>query len=269
MMDILQFSFVYQALIMVLILAPLFGLLSFFIVLRRLSFLGAGIAHSAFGGVALGVFFGINPFLSALVFCVFAAVCMGRIVKRGQISYDTLIGILFAFSMALGAVLIALRKAYTFDLSGYLFGNILAVTLQDLIVAAAVSLLFYLFFALTLNRLLFLTFEQPVAQLSGIRTELLETLFLSFLALIIVVSIKLVGIILVSALVVLPASFGLLLSKRYRGVMVLSVFYTLTVLTAGLAVSYWLDLPPGSTMVLLGSLVYFIVLLIRRIVSSH
>lgn len=267
-MDVFQFSFVYQALIMVLILAPLFGLLSFFIVLRRMSFLGAGIAHSAFGGVALGVFLGTDPFLTALVFCVFAAVSMGRIVKRVQISYDTLIGILFAFSMALGAVLIALRKAYTFDLSGYLFGNILAVSSQDLIVAAGVSLLFYLFFALTLNRLLFLAFEQPVAQLSGIRTECLETAFLAFLALIIVVSIKLVGIILVAALVVLPASFGLLLSRRYRSVMVISVLYTLSVLMSGLVVSYWLDLPPGSTMVLLGSLVYFVTFLIRRMAVS-
>ena len=257
-------SFFKNALIMGGVLGLLFGLLSFFVVMRRMTFLGAGIAHTAFGGVALGLLLGIPPFATSALFCVAAALLIGRLVRRETLSYDSAIGILFALAMALGALFIALKKAYTFDLSGYLFGNILGVTRTDLALTLAVLVLFLPFYRFYFQRLLYASFEERVASTSGVRTDVLESLLLIYLALIVVVSIKMVGIILVSALVVLPASFGLLLSNDYRRVIAVSVGYALVMVLGGLFLSYALDAPAGATIVVLGAGLYFLTLGLRR-----
>jgi len=264
MADILSMSFFRNALIMGGLLSLLFGLLSFFIVIRRMTFLGAGIAHTAFGGVALGVLLGVHPFLTSAVFCVLSALLIGRMVKRETLTYDTAIGIFFALAMALGAIFIALRKAYTFDLSGYLFGNILGVTSTDLWLTAITLMLFIPFYFGFFHKLLFASFDDRVASTSGVKSDRLESALLVFLALIIVVSIKMVGIILISALVVLPASFGLLISRDYRTVITASILFTLVTMSGGLLASYFLDSPAGATMVVLGALLYFITLLFTQ-----
>ncbi|OVE78694.1 hypothetical protein BVY01_04670 [bacterium I07] len=259
-MELFEFNFFQNALLMGLLLAGLFGMLSFFVVLRKMAFLGAGIAHTAFGGVAIGVVLGINPFFTALGFCLLSALIVSKIVRLGHVSFDTGIGIFFSFSMALGALLISLRKAYTFDLSGYLFGNILGITTFDLIMVTAAACLFGLFIWFSFHKLLFMSFEENMARVSGVNADLLDTILLSFLALIIVISIKVVGIILVSALVVLPASFGQLWTMDYRKVILVSLIYAVFILLGGLILSYFLDTPPGATIVVLGTTVYFLVL---------
>ena len=268
MIELFGFQFFKNAFIMSLMLSILFGTLSFFVVMRKMSFLGAGIAHTAFGGVALGILLGINPFYTALIFCSISAILIGRIARYGNISYDTSIGIFFSFSMALGAIFIALRKEYTFDLMGYLFGNILGVTSFDKSVALFAILIFIPFILIFLRRILFITFDEEVAEASGIRTENLDTLLLLFLAGIIVISIKIVGIILVSALVVLPASFGLLLSSNFRMVILLGILYTIVIMIGGLFLSYYLDTPAGATMVTAGTLIYFTGLLMKMTLQS-
>lgn len=264
MTDLLSLSFFRHALIMGGLLSLLFGLLSFFIVIRRMTFLGAGIAHTAFGGVALGVLLGVHPFMTSALFCTASALIIGRLVKRETLNYDTAIGIFFALAMALGAIFIALRKAYTFDLSGYLFGNILGVTQTDLWLAAATLALFIPFYLGFFQKLLFNSFDERVASTSGVKSGALESALLVFLALIIVVSIKMVGIILVSALVVLPASFGLLISREYKKVIAASILFTLVTMTGGLLASYSLDSPAGATMVVLGALIYFLTLIFTQ-----
>ncbi len=264
MNDLLTMSFFQNALIMGGILSVLFGLLSFFVVIRRMTFLGAGIAHTAFGGVALGVLLGVHPFLTSAVFCLVSALLIGRLVKRETMSYDTAIGIFFALAMALGALFIALKKAYTFDLSGYLFGNILGLNSIDLLVGAGILVLFIPFYFGFFQKLLFASFDDAVASTTGVKSDTLESVLLMFLALIIVVSIKMVGIILVSALVVLPASFGLLISRDYRRVVAASVAFTFVTITGGLFLSYFLDSPAGATMVVVGAIIYFMTMWIRK-----
>lgn len=142
MNDLLHFEFFRNALLMGLMLSLLFGLLSFFMVLRNMVFMGAGIAHTAFGGVALGIVLGMNPLYTSLIFCAASSLLISHLVRSGAMNYDTGIGIFFSFSMAFGALLIALREAYTFDLSGYLFGNILSVNRSDLAVTSVTTILF-------------------------------------------------------------------------------------------------------------------------------
>jgi zinc transport system permease protein len=269
MMDLFTMEFFRYALIMSVLLAILFGLLSFFAIMRKMAFLGAGIAHTAFGGVALGVFIGIDPFYTSLVFCILSALIIGKMVRYGNISYDTSIGIFFAFSMAMGAILIAMRRAYTFDLAGYLFGNILGVTIFDMISALIVLILFVPFLLLFLQKILFMTFDEKVANISGIPVQKLDTFLLVFFATIIVVSIKIVGIVLVSALVVLPASFGLIFSKDFRRVITISILFTLTIMIGGLYISYQCNTPAGATIVVIGTLIYFLCFIANYLRNSY
>ncbi len=264
MMELFRLDFFMNAFVMSCILAALFGMLSFFVVMRKMSFLGAGVAHTAFGGVALGVLVGLDPFLTSLVFCTAAAVLLGTMARHGRISYDTGIGIFFSFSMALGAIFLSLKKGYTFDLMSYLFGNILAVTRTDALIARAALAAFAPFIFIFVHRILFMTMDEEVASVSGVRTGLLDTVLLVFLAGIIVISIKIVGIILVSALVVLPASFGLLVSRDYRKVIAAGILFTAAVMIGGLFLSYLLDTPAGATMVTAGTLLYFLSLLLFK-----
>ncbi|HOD16094.1 MAG TPA: metal ABC transporter permease [Spirochaetota bacterium] len=264
MIELFQLQFFRNAFIMSLLLGVLFGVLSFFVVMRKMSFLGAGIAHTAFGGVALGVLLGINPFLTSFAFCVAAAILIGKLVRYGKLSFDAGIGIFFSLSMALGAIFLALKKGYTFDLMSYLFGNILGVTHLDTLIALVTLVIFIIFIIIFMHRILFMTIDEEVAAVSGVRTGALDTALLIFLAVIIVTSIKIVGIILVSALVVLPASFGLIISRDYRKVILGAILFTITVMTGGLFLSYYLDLPAGATMVTAGSALYFISLVIAQ-----
>ncbi|OHD66405.1 MAG: hypothetical protein A2176_06645 [Spirochaetes bacterium RBG_13_51_14] len=264
MIDLFQLQFFRNAFIMSFLLGILFGVLSFFVVMRKMSFLGAGIAHAAFGGVALGVLIGLDPFLTALAFCVIVAILIGKLVRYGKISYDIGIGIFFSFSMALGAIFLALKKGYSFDLMSYLFGNILGVTPTDNIIALVTLVIFVPFIFIFIHRILFMTLDEEVASVSGVRADVLDTILLVFLAAIIVMSIKIVGIILVSALVVLPASFGLLVTRDYRKVIIASIIFTTAVMVSGLFLSYFLDLPAGATMVTAGTALYFLSLAVFK-----
>lgn len=265
MTELLEMDFFRNAFLMCVLLGVLFGALSFFVVMRGLSFMGAGIAHTAFAGVAIGLLLGINPFYTSLAFCVGSALVIGRIVKLGRIGYDAGIGIYFAFSMALGALLIAMRKDYSFDLMGYLFGNILGISDFDRIIVMIALLVFIPFIALFMQRILFASFDEDVAAVSGVPVGSLENIMLVFLAAIIVVSIKIVGIILVSALIVLPASFGLLISGNFRLVLAGGTAFAVTIMLGGLFLSYWLDTPTGATMVVGGTIVYFASVAISRL----
>jgi len=269
MTDLLQLEFFRNGLFMCILLGFLFGTLSFFVVMQRMTFLSAGVAHSAFGGVALGILIGVHPFFTSLVFCVAVSMIIGRMAHHGTATYDTGTGIFFSFSMALGVIFIALKNAYTFDLSGYLFGNILGVQITDLWLTLGLSLIYIPFMLLYLPKILFMTFDREVAAVSGLSVKTLEMTLLVFLAAVIVVSLKIVGIILVSALAVLPASFGLLFSNQYRQVIAISIIFALCILLGGLFLSYHIDTPTGATIVVSGTLLYFAAVIIKRLPSYH
>ncbi len=269
MNDLLLTPVFVNGLIISVFLSILFGLISFFIVQRKMVFLGTGIAHTAFGGVAIGVVLAIHPFFSALVFCSLTALIMSTLVRTGRINYDASIGIFFTFSMALGSLLIAMKNAYTFDLSGYLFGNILGITSFDMIGAVIALVLFLTFLAFYFHKLLFISFDEEVAKVSGVPLLFLDSVLLIFLSLIIVLSMKIVGIILVSALVVLPASFGKLLSNRYQEVLIYSILFTFFIMSGGLLISFYLNAPAGATLIVFGTLIYFISFCIIRITREY
>ena len=263
--EIFKLTFMQHAFLAGVMLSVVLAVISFFVVLRRLSFIGVGVAHSAFGGVALGALLGISPMLTAVAFALAVSNAIGYISSRGKLSTDTAIGIFFSLAMALGVIFIGLSNQYNIDLFGYLFGNILAITRQDLITIAILGGLVLFSTFLLFKELLFVAFDREVAFVSGMSVTFLDHYLLSILALSVVISIKIVGIVLVSALLVILGAVALQLTNRYPLMIAISIIIALTATIGGLFISYYADIASGATIVTLASVLFFGTFMIGRV----
>jgi len=262
--DMVSYGFMQRALAAGIMVGLLCGVLAFFVVLRRLSFIGVGISHSAFGGVAIGVLTGLDPFLLAAGVCLLVAWAIGWISRRGRLHEDTAIGILFSSVMALGVALISLSRDYQIDLFGYLFGNILAVAPLDLWLLAIATIGVVGVVAVLFKSLLFVAFDEEVARANGLPVDLLQYVLLSCLAIAVVAAMRVVGIILVEALLVIPAATGFQLARGYRTMLAISVVSAIVAAVGGLCLSYLLNVAAGAMIILVASSVFFATLLLGR-----
>ena len=257
-MGILQYAFMQRALVAGALIGAVCAVVGVYVVLRGLAFIGAGIAHASFGGVALGFLLGLNPVFTAVVFCLATAWGIGFVARKGEVREDTAIGVFFASAMALGILFIGVMHGYNVDLFGYLFGSILAVTQQDLWITLGLGVVVLLVVGLFFKELLFVTFDAEMAEVAGVPAARLYFLLLSLVALTVVLSIKVVGIVLVSALIVTPAAAAYQLTEDFGRMMVLAVVIGVTSAVGGLLLSYPLNTASGATIVLLATLIFFI-----------
>lgn len=264
MVEAFSSPFMQKALVAGVLVSILTGMISAFVVLRRMSFIGAGISHAAFGGVAIGFFTGINPLLSAIVYSVLVAVGIDATVRRGKVSEDVSIGIFYSVSMAIGIALLSVSKSYNVDLFGYLFGNILAISGEEILLTLIVSVIVTCAMAAFLKELFLITYNEELARVSGIRVELLNVFFLIALSVSIVVSIRIVGIIMVSALLVIPGAIARLFARSLISMIALSCIAGTLSVIAGLWLSYEYDLAPGAGIVLTAACLFFVPLVIKK-----
>lgn len=254
---IIEFQFMRQALLAAVIVGGLCSVLSVYVVLRKMAFIGQGISHAAFGGVALGLLlFGggetdsLGPSLVTAGFCLLVAVLIGVVSRQGKVSADSAIGIFLAFCMALGVLLISVRKTYTADLMTYLFGSILAVTHADLLLMAILAAVILGFIAFSYKELIYYAFDPEMAWASGLPAGVLHYALLTMLALTIVSAVKVVGIVLVSAFLVIPGATAQLLTCRFGTMMAIATALGIASAVAGLYVSQLWDVPTGATIVI-------------------
>jgi ABC-type Mn2+/Zn2+ transport system permease subunit len=257
-LEILGYSFMQRAIMASILIGTVTAVIGVYVVLRGLAFIGAGIAHASFGGVALGFLLGVNPVLSAVGFCLATAWGIAWASERAQIREDTAIGIFFAATMALGILFIGLMDRYNVDLFGYLFGSVLSVTREDLWLSGLLGVGVLAIVALFFKEFLLITFDPEMAQISGIPARAMYRLLLSIMALTVVVSIKVVGIILVSAMIVVPAASAYQLTEDFRSMMAVAVLIGNAAAIGGLLLSYRLNTASGATMVLTATLVFFL-----------
>ncbi|HVO25247.1 MAG TPA: metal ABC transporter permease [Candidatus Margulisiibacteriota bacterium] len=265
MTEVLGYAFVQRALIAGILVGLLCGVLGFFVVLKRLSFIGVGISHSAFGGIAIGVLAGVEPLLAAAGFSTAVAWAIGWLSRKGRLHEDTAIGILFSSAMALGVALISLSSTYQVDLFGYLFGNILAVSASDLWLLGSIAMVVLGVVGLLFKELLFLAFDEEVARANGLPVTALYFVLLGCLALAVVAAIRVVGIVLVEALLVIPAAIGYQLAHGYRAMLCLSVAAAVLSAVVGLFVSYFLNVAAGATIVLVLTVLFVAALAIGHL----
>jgi zinc transport system permease protein len=254
--EMLSYDFMQRAFIGGIIVCLICAFLSFFVVLKRLSFIGVGISHSALGGLALGAIAGVNPFLCAGVFSTLVAWAIGVTSKKGKVNEDATIGIFFSASMAFGVVLISLSRGYKADLFSLLFGDILAITASDIWMLSGCGLVVTMFLFLLFKELLAISFDEEIALIGGLPVGFLYYGLLTAMAVTVIASIKVVGVILVEALLVIPAATGLLLTRNYRWMLFFSLMTGLLSVLSGLVLSYIYDVPSGATIVLCAAVIF-------------
>ncbi|MBM4234982.1 MAG: metal ABC transporter permease [Firmicutes bacterium] len=269
MSELFSYSFMLRALVAAVLVGLLCSTLSFFVVLKKLSFLGAGISHTALGGIAIGLVCGLNPVLTGSIFAVGAAVSTGYLSRIGKVSEDTIIGVFYAFGMALGIALISTFKGYYPELFSLLFGNILAVSNQDLWLITIVSGVILLTLLLFFKELLAICFDEEMALAGGLPVNLIYMGLLAAIGLAIMISVQLVGVVLVAALIVVPGATGFRLSSNYRGMLMLTLFTGLLGSVGGLLLSYYFPIPPGAAIVLLMTALFILAMITRPILNSR
>lgn len=263
MIDALSLPFMQRALAAGALVGALASYYGVFVVQRRLSFLGLGLSHAAFGGVALGLLLQVNPMWVAGPFTVLVALGISWITEREKVAGDTAIGVLFAVAVALGIVFLSLRRAYTADAFAYLFGSILAVQEADLWVTAVLAVTTLLAGPMW-GRWAYATFDRDLARADRVPVARDDYVLTALLAVTIVAAVKLVGIILAAAFLVIPAATARLLARTFRAMTGLAVGIGVLSAVGGLFASYALDMPSGATIVLGQALLFAIALLAAR-----
>ncbi|MDQ7056251.1 MAG: metal ABC transporter permease [Persephonella sp.] len=264
-MDMLSIPFIQNAIIGGVILAVLLSILSIFINLKNWSFINVGISHATFGGLAVGFYLGLSPTLFGMIFAVITGVLIGYISRKGNIHEDISIGILFSLSMAFGVIVITLSPNYNTDLFTFLFGNILTISREDILMLIAFGIVVTGFIYFNFEKIMFCCYSEEVAYVSGINTTFYYYSLIIIIAIATVLSVKLVGIILSSAMMIVPAAFASQFFWHYRGILLFSVISSVVMVLWGIYISFIFDLPSGATIVFIYAAAFVTVVTLKKV----
>lgn len=264
LIDPLKYDFMRNALAAGVAAALLCGIIGIYIVLNKIVFISDGIAHAAFGGIGLGYFLGYDPLAFGVASAVVTAIGIGAVSSRSKVSEDTAIGVFLATGMALGIMFLSLAQGYGRDLFGYLFGNILAVTRWDVAIICALTIVVVVIVIALYKELLVLSFDPIYGEAVGLPVQRLRLLLLCMVAFTVVVLIKIVGIILLIALLTIPGAISRQHLKGMPEIMAGAIILGIVFVIIGLAVSYFLNVPSGATIILTAALTFFISTFLTR-----
>lgn len=253
MLEMFQYPFIQRALLAGILIGFSASYFSVFVVQRRISYIGSGLAHAAFGGVALGLLLGIEPLLTAVPFTLFIALLTVYLKEHTKISTDSIIGILYSVSVALGIIFLALKTDYTADAYTYLFGSILTVSTSDIWLSGLLALMCVVTFKLYWGRWAYATFDRELARSDKLPVLADDYTLMLMTAITVVLAIKIVGIILITAYIVIPGSFARLVTRRFSVMTIVSIAMGVITSIFGLIFSYHLDLPSGAVIIILQS----------------
>ena len=269
MFEALQFEFMRNALMAGLLTSAICGIIGTFVVVNRIAFLAGGIAHSAYGGIGLAFFLGLPYIVGTLGFTLFAALIMAAVTLKARDRADTFIGVLWAGGMALGVLLLDLTPGYNVDLMSYLFGSILAVPKSDLwqmlVLCLSVGLIVIFFY----NDFLAMSYDKEFAQLRGVPVKGLYFLLIGMIALSIVMIIRVVGLILVIALLTIPPYIAEKYARSLRVMMLISTLLCCMFTMTGLWLSYIFNLTSGATIIMVAAATFFISFLVQHLKSRR
>jgi len=256
--SILDYEFMRNALLAGVMVSVACGLIGTLVVLNRIVFLSGGIAHAAYGGVGIAFYLGVDPTIGAVVFSLISSIAMGLVQRKTRQRADTLIGVMWALGMALGVVFANLTPGYKPDLMSYLFGSILAVSRFDIWLMLAVALLMIVLVAVLYNGFLAISFDETFARIRGLPVDFLYMLMIVMIGLTVVVSMRVVGLILVIALLSIPPAIAAMFSNSMWRIMLLSISLSILFTVIGLIFSYTWNLTSGATIILVAAAAYLL-----------
>ena len=252
MTDFFSYGFMQNAILAGIMASIICGVIGPFIVARRMVFISGGLSHTAFGGLGIAYWLGINPLYGASLFVLSADLIIGWWEEKIT-RHDMFIGILWAFGVAVGIIFIHLTPGYVPDLMTFLFGNILTVSQTDLYITFSLVLIVTLLVFIFYKGMISVTFDEEYAKARMLPVKTLNIMLLALFALSIVTLIQVVGIILVIALITIPVAIGGELSSSFKGIMALSTLFGALFCLSGLFISYFFELPSGAAIILIGT----------------
>ena len=265
MIEALQFEFMRNALLAGVLVSVACGIIGTYVVLNRMVFISAGIAHAAYGGVGLGYLLGMSPAAGALGFSLLAALGMGAVQRKTGERADTLIGVMWAVGMAIGIILLDLTPGYKSDLMSYLFGSILTVPTVALGYMLLLDLLILLLAVLFHKELVAVSFDESFARVQNLPVERIYLTLVVLIALTVVMMMRVVGLILVIALITMPAAISGMFTRDLRKMMIVAGLLGVLFTTTGLWISYAFDVTSGAAIILTAATGYLAALAGRRL----
>ncbi|MBS7375067.1 MAG: metal ABC transporter permease [Muribaculaceae bacterium] len=267
-MEILSYSFFQNALLGVLFVSIAAGIIGTYVVSRRMVFITGGITHACFGGLGLGFFLGINPIAMAAVFAIAAATGVEWMSTRQNVRQDSAIGVIWALGMALGTLFIFLSPGYVPELTSFLFGNVLTITSTDIILFAAYLVVLLAFFAVFYPQILLCAFDPDFAATRRLRVSAINLAMTIMIAICIVLTIRLIGIMLLLSLLTMPQMIAEMFTNRFHHMMIISSLVSIACSVLGIFCSYWIAVPASATIVLTLVAAYAVARIIRIIKAS-
>ena len=264
MLDIFQYSFVMRGLeagLIIAIIAPFIGM---FLVLRRYSLIADTLSHVSLAGIALGLLLGINPIITAILSSVLSSVVIERLRMSKKVYGESALAIFLSGSLALAIVLISVARGFKVDLFNYLFGSIVTVKQTDVFIIAILGAIVIALLLSFYKELVYITFDEESAQVSGIPTRPLNILLIILAALTVSLAIPIVGILLISALIVIPVVAALQLRKSFKQTIIIAECISIFSVIAGIFTSFYLDISTGGTIVLIALFIFVMLLLYKK-----
>jgi zinc transport system permease protein len=266
--DIIQYGFMQRALISAIAISVICSIVGLFLVLKRQSLFGDALAHVTFGGISLGLFIGIYPLWTAYIVAILSAVGVNKLRESTKIPPDSSIAVLLTSGLAIGVILISISGGFTLNLYSILFGNILLVSNDDVIIIlitdAIVIPVIYIFY----KKLILITYDEKQAKVSGLNVTWINTLFFILASITIIASIRLVGVLLISSLIVIPNITALMLGKGFKKTIFISCAISIFSVVSGIVISYYLNLAPSGTMVLIMISMFLVTIIVKNMKST-
>ncbi len=267
MIEILSYAFMQKAFISGIVIAIACSLLGMFLVLRKFSLIGDGIAHISFGGVATGLLFNITPFIGALLFGLIGSFGILKLKEKSYLHGDTAIGIVSHVSLGIGIFIASIASGFNVDILSYLFGSILSIKTTELVLSIFLALAVIIFILVYYKELFCISFDEESAKVSGIKVNFLNSMLIVLTAVTIVCSMNIVGLMLASSLIILPSASALQIKTSFKKTLVYSVFISVLSVVSGLVISYYYDFAVSGTIVMINALIFLLLLVYNNLQS--
>ncbi|MCA9400863.1 MAG: metal ABC transporter permease [Candidatus Omnitrophica bacterium] len=263
--DIIQYSFLQQAIIAGLLACVACGITGSLVVVKKMTYVSGGMAHAIFGGVGIAYYFGMHPLIGALMFAILASVLLGLLKLKLAQKEDTLISAFWSLGMAVGIIFMYLKPGYNVDLMSFLFGNILMVSKQDVLILVILDLVICLITFFYYRQLMFVCFDEEYTSIRGFSKKYLYILLLCVISMTVVVLMQIVGLILVIALLTLPASIAGMFSRNLGAMMRWAVLFGMIFIILGLFFAYHFNIPSGAAIIVLTTAGYILAIILKKV----
>ena len=263
-MEIFQYTFFQNALLGVIIVSIMSAMIGTYIITRRLMFITGGVTHACFGGLGIGYYLGVSPIFMAGVFAVASSLGVEWLTTKHRVREDSAISVMWALGMAIGTLFIFLTPGYVPELNSFLFGNILTITKEDLIAFAVFMVIFVAFFLSCYNLIVSCAFDKDFARTKGQPVTLINTIMTVAIAICVVLTIRLIGMMLLMSLLSMPQMIAEVFTARLKPMIMISVVVSIVCSVLGLILSYILGVPASATIVLALVAVYIVARVLKK-----